>query len=70
MTIDDDLLAILACPACHAPLRVDEAAEELVCTGCRRAYPVRDDIPVLLVDQARLPEPADGGEPAEPPDGG
>ncbi len=64
MKIDDDLLAILACPACHAPLRVDEPALELVCTGCGRAYPVRDDIPVLLVDEARMPgpaEPADGG---------
>jgi len=58
--IDDDLLAILACPACHAPLRVDESRDdvdaELVCTGCGLAYPVRDDIPVLLVDQAREPE--------------
>ena len=68
MKIDDDLLAILACPACHAPLRVDEPRDdmqaELVCTGCGRAYPVRDDIPVLLVDEARMPgpaEPADGG---------
>ena len=64
MRIDDDLLAILACPACRAPLRVDEPARELVCTGCGRAYPVRDDIPVLLVDEARMPgpaEPADGG---------
>ena len=34
---------------------VDEAAEELVCVGCGLAYPVRDDIPVLLVDEARDP---------------
>jgi uncharacterized protein YbaR (Trm112 family) len=52
------LLEILACPACHAPLRVDEAAEELVCTGCGLAYPVRDDIPVLLIDEARRPDAA------------
>jgi len=52
------LLEILACPACHAPLRVDEAADELVCTGCGLAYPVRDDIPVLLVDEARRPDAA------------
>jgi uncharacterized protein YbaR (Trm112 family) len=74
--IDEDLLAILACPACHAALRVDQAAEELICTGCGRAYPVRDDIPVLLVDEARLPERADdagdaGDRPGEKPaDGG
>ena len=58
MRIDDDLLAILACPACRSPLAVDEASQELVCTGCGLAYPVRDDIPVLLVDEARRP---DGG---------
>jgi len=52
------LLEILACPACHASLRVDEAAQELVCTGCGLAYPVRDDIPVLLVDEARRPDGA------------
>jgi uncharacterized protein len=55
--IDDWLLEILACPACHAPLREDDAASELVCTNpqCALAYPVRDDIPVLLVDEARPP---------------
>ncbi|NJQ02705.1 Trm112 family protein [Streptomyces zingiberis] len=67
MPLDAGLLAILACPACHAPLRedtgdtgdggADGAATELVCTGesCGLAYPVRDSIPVLLVDEARRP---------------
>ena len=57
MNIDDWLLEILACPKCHAPLRVEEEANELVCTGadCGLAYPVRDDIPVLLVEEARRP---------------
>ena len=50
MNLDPALLEILACPACHAELRVDDAASQLVCTGCGLAYPVRDDIPVLLVD--------------------
>jgi uncharacterized protein YbaR (Trm112 family) len=64
MNLDQSLLEILACPACHAPLKVRQLpdppqgadAEELVCTNadCRRAYPVRDDIPVLLVDEARI----------------
>jgi uncharacterized protein YbaR (Trm112 family) len=55
--IDDWLLEILACPKCHAPLRADQEASELVCTSdeCALAYPVRDDIPVLLVDEARQP---------------
>ena len=57
MQLDPQLLEILACPQCHAPLRVDDAAQELVCTSdtCGLAYPVRDDIPVLLIDEARRP---------------
>jgi uncharacterized protein YbaR (Trm112 family) len=55
--IDDWLLEILACPKCHSPVRVDEEASELVCSNaeCGLAYPVRDDIPVMLVDEARDP---------------
>jgi uncharacterized protein len=57
MLIESWLLDILACPHCHSPLRADEAASELVCTNetCGLAYPVRDDIPVLLVEEARRP---------------
>jgi uncharacterized protein YbaR (Trm112 family) len=59
MKLDPALLEILACPDCKAPLKTDqdtvEASTELVCTGCGLAYPVRDDIPVLLVDEARKP---------------
>ncbi|HWG60128.1 MAG TPA: Trm112 family protein [Streptosporangiaceae bacterium] len=57
MQIDDWLLEILACPQCHSPLRADDEAAELVCTdaACGLAYPVRDDIPVLLIDEARRP---------------
>jgi hypothetical protein len=51
--LDDWLLEIIVCPNCRADLRVDDAASELVCTGCGLAYPVRDNIPVLLVDEAR-----------------
>jgi uncharacterized protein YbaR (Trm112 family) len=53
VNIDPALMAIIVCPACKSPLEV--VAEELVCTGCGLAYPVRDDIPVLLVDEARKP---------------
>jgi uncharacterized protein YbaR (Trm112 family) len=58
MKIDSWLLEILACPKCHSPLRADDAASELVCTSatCGLAYPVRDDIPVLLIDEARDPK--------------
>jgi hypothetical protein len=52
--LDPDLLAILACPDTHhSPLTVDETASELLCTTCDRAFPVRDGIPVLLLDEAR-----------------
>ena len=56
MELDDWLLEIIVCPNCRAGLRVDDAASELVCTGCGLAYPVRDNIPVLLVDEARRPD--------------
>ena len=57
--LDPQLLAILACPDTHhSPLTVDEEAGELLCTTCDRAFPVRDGIPVLLLDEARQP----GGE--------
>jgi uncharacterized protein len=61
MQIEAWLLDILACPECHAPLRADEQASELVCTSeaCGLAYPVRDDIPVLLVEEARRPGAGD-----------
>ena len=52
------LLDVLRCPACRSPFLTPDAAapEELVCSSCRRSYPVRGDVPVLLVDEARLPE--------------
>ena len=56
MNLDPKLLEILACPNCRSELRVDDVASELVCTGCGYAYPVRDDIPVLLIDEARKPD--------------
>jgi uncharacterized protein len=58
MKLEPFLLEVLACPDCRSSLRPDEVAEELVCTGCGLAYPVRDDIPVMLVDEARRPNDA------------
>lgn len=56
MHLDPGLLEIIVCPDCRSRLRVDDDAHELACTGCGLAYPVRNDIPVLLVDEARRPE--------------
>lgn len=55
MNLDPELLELIVCPACRSALAADDEAAELVCTGCGLAYPVRDDIPVLLVDEARKP---------------
>jgi uncharacterized protein len=52
-----ELLEILACPNCHGALAVDHDRDELVCLAaeCGLAYPVRQQIPVLLIDEARRP---------------
>jgi len=54
--ISRDLLEILACPACKTPLAYNEEKGELKCGTCHRVYPVRDDIPVLLIDEAHIEE--------------
>ncbi|MDP9265252.1 MAG: Trm112 family protein [Chloroflexota bacterium] len=53
MPVARELLEILACPVDHAHLT--EQGDRLVCSSCGRRYPVRDDIPVMLVDEAELP---------------
>jgi hypothetical protein len=61
MALDPQLLDILACPDTHhAPLRYDADAQTLTCTECGRIFPVRDGIPVLLLDEA-TGGPAGGG---------
>jgi uncharacterized protein YbaR (Trm112 family) len=66
VNLDPALLEILACPKCHSELRTDDAAERLVCTGCGLRYPVRDDIPVMLIDEAEPGSPAPGGTTPSP----
>ena len=51
--MDKKLLDILVCPVCKGPLVYDKAKQELICKGDRLAYPIRDDIPVMLEDEAR-----------------
>ncbi|MFY9913600.1 MAG: Trm112 family protein [Nocardioidaceae bacterium] len=67
MKLDPVLLDILVCPDCKGALRVDDVNEELVCTSCGLIYPVRDDIPVMLVEEARRDE--DPAASAGAPDG-
>ena len=55
--ISKELLDILACPACddRPPVRLSEDGQWLVCDQCGRHYPIRDDIPVMLVEEATIP---------------
>ena len=57
-SLDPQLLEIIRCPACRARFAdaTGSAVEELTCTGCGAVYPVRNGVPVLLVDEARRPE--------------
>ncbi len=50
------IIVTLACPACRIPLRRGADHISLRCDACKRVYPVRDDIPILLVDEARIEE--------------
>lgn len=54
--IDAKLLEILACPACKE--KVKQEGDKIVCTGCGKRYPIREGIPVMLIDEAE--EPAEG----------
>jgi uncharacterized protein len=57
MAVDRELLDILACPNCRGDVEYREAENEIVCVGtCRYRYPVRDDIPVMLIDEAVKPD--------------
>ena len=51
--MDSKLLDILACPLCKGPLLYKKAEAELICKPCRLAFPIKDDIPVMLEDEAR-----------------
>jgi uncharacterized protein YbaR (Trm112 family) len=48
--IDEQLLKILACPACKADVKLEN--NKIVCTNCRKKYPIKDGIPVMLIDEA------------------
>jgi len=59
--IDEDLLAILACPKCKGGLKYLEAREGLACEKCMLLYEIRDGIPVMLIEEARELSPEDLG---------
>ncbi|HEV3254612.1 MAG TPA: Trm112 family protein [Candidatus Acidoferrales bacterium] len=54
MAVSQELLDILACPLCRVPVKLTPDKQGLKCPTCRRVYPIREDIPVMLVDEARI----------------
>jgi uncharacterized protein YbaR (Trm112 family) len=52
MTISKELLDILACPKCKGDIHLNPTNDGLICDACRLMYPIKDDIPVMLIDEA------------------
>jgi len=52
MPLDKDLLAILACPKCKGDIALTDKGDGLTCQACKLMYPIKDDIPVMLIDEA------------------
>lgn len=54
MAVSQELLDILVCPLDHAPVRLKPDQSGLKCEKCHRVYPIKDDIPVMLIDEATI----------------
>jgi uncharacterized protein YbaR (Trm112 family) len=54
MAVDPELLEILACPHCKTPVTLVKNGAALKCATCKRVYPIKDDIPVMLIDEATI----------------
>ncbi|HSV33704.1 MAG TPA: Trm112 family protein [Pyrinomonadaceae bacterium] len=54
MALSQELMEILVCPACHGKVELKPDGSGLKCVECKRVYPVRDDIPVMLIDEAKI----------------
>ncbi len=53
MAISEALLNILACPKCKGDIHLNDTGDGLVCEACRLLYEIRDDIPIMLIDEAK-----------------
>ena len=56
MAISKELLEILVCPLCKATVELKTDGSGLKCVQCKRVYPIRDEIPVMLIDEAKIEE--------------
>ena len=54
MAVNPELLKILVCPLCKASLETTNSGQGLKCTKCHRVYPIRDDIPVMMISEAKI----------------
>ena len=54
--VSQELLDLLVCPLCKKPLELKNEGQSLKCSQCRRVYPIKDDIPVMLIDEAKVEE--------------
>jgi uncharacterized protein YbaR (Trm112 family) len=54
MAVNPELLKILVCPLCKTPVVLIESGQGLKCSQCHRVYPIRDDIPVMLISEAKV----------------
>jgi len=52
MAIQQELLNILACPKCKGDIRLNESGDGLICDSCKLLYHIKDDIPIMLIDEA------------------
>jgi uncharacterized protein YbaR (Trm112 family) len=60
VAVSPELIALLVCPACRGEIEYKDRRRVIICTQCDRHYPVRDDIPVMLIEEATIP-PKRGG---------
>ena len=54
MAVPQELLDILVCPACKTPVKLTPDGQGLKCSQCRRVYPIKDDIPDMIIDDAKV----------------
>jgi uncharacterized protein YbaR (Trm112 family) len=53
MSLSKELLAILACPKCKGEIHLNDKGDGLICDRCRLLYEIKDDIPIMLIDEAK-----------------
>jgi uncharacterized protein len=63
MAVNEELLAILCCPRCKGEIKLNNAQNGLICNACKLLYPIRDDIPIMLIEEALPIDPSSSASP-------